>query len=591
MEKQHNRGQDGAGVVSLKFGLPPGQSYLDRHRSNNANPIKKVFDLINRDIHAFADHPKFQDTDFARQNIPFIGDIYLGHLRYGTFGKNSKHYLHPVMRVNNWKSRTLSLAGNFNLTNVDELFQELLNYGQHPKDFTDTVTMLEMIGLHMDEANQKLFRHYKNNGYNNRQISDLIPEKLDIAKILHESSQHWDGGYAVCGMLGHGDIFVNRDPWGIRPAYYYCDDEIVVAASERPVIQTTMNVAYEDVKELKPGHALIVSAAGKITEKLIRIPQEKKSCSFERIYFSRGSDKDIYRERKKLGELIVPTLLEKLNHDFENSVFSYIPNTAEPAFYGMVKGLEDVLMQEKTDKIRKHASKMSSDDMIELLMERPRVEKIAVKDVKLRTFISKDEGRDDLVGHVYDITYGTVKAGKDNLVVIDDSIVRGTTLRESILRILNRLQAKHIIIISSAPQIRYPDCYGIDMAKLGDFVAFQAAVSLLKEKDRQDVLQDTYEKCKAQQNLPKDEIFNYVKDVYKPFTADEISERIAELLTPNDIDAKVSIIYQSIENLHKACPNHTGDWYFTGDYPTPGGNRVVNNSFINYMEGRNQRSY
>jgi amidophosphoribosyltransferase len=451
--------------------------------------------------------------------------------------------------------------------------------------------MLEMVGLHLDEENQKLFRDLKNQGFSNREISDKIPKMLKIKDVLQEASKDWDGGYTIGGVVGHGDAFIMRDPWGIRPAYYYDDDEIFVAASERPVIQTTMNVNVEDVHELEPGCAIIIDSDAKVEKHMIRIPQEKKSCSFERIYFSRGSDKDIYNERKKLGELIVPKVLEAIDHDFENTVFSYIPNTAETAFYGMVKGLENFLINEKIAILRDPKIVLTDDDMVKLLSQRPRAEKIAIKDVKLRTFISQDEGRDDLVGHVYDVTYGAVRSGKDNLVIIDDSIVRGTTLKQSILKILDRLEAKKIVIVSSAPQIRYPDCYGIDMAKLGDFVAFQAAMGLLKDTDQQGIIDDVYRKCKEQENLPKEDMINYVKEIYKPFTAAEISKKITQILEPKDINAEVQIIYQSVEDLHKACPENLGDWYFTGNYPTPGGNRVVNRSFINFVEGRNVRSY
>jgi len=588
MEKQHNRGQDGAGVLSIKNDIEPGNNYIDRARSNAQNPIKDVFDQIRSKI-AAANGDQV-DADYAYQNLPFLGDIYLGHLRYGTFGKNDVELLHPVMRLNNWKSRSLMMAGNFNLTNVDELFQNLIDYGQHPKDYSDTVTMLEMVGLHLDEENQTLFRKLKNKGHSNREISDLIPEKLKIETVLQKASEHWDGGYVMGGIVGHGDAFITRDPWGIRPAFYYMDDEIVVAASERPVIQTVMNVKAEQVKELDPGAALVVDREGKADVHMIRIPQEKRSCSFERIYFSRGSDLDIYDERKKLGEGIVKQVLESVDYDFDNTVFSYIPNTAETAFYGMIKGLEDVLTKQKIKAMRNHDKPLTDDEMEALLSKRPRAEKIAIKDVKLRTFISQDEGRKDLVEHVYDITYGTVKPS-DTLVIIDDSIVRGTTLKQSILRILDRLEAKKIIIVSSAPQIRYPDCYGIDMAKLSDFVAFQAAIALLKDNGQENVIDEVYRQCKDQENLPKEEMVNYVRHIYAPFSPDQISAKIAELLTPEGINAEVKIIYQSIETLHLACPNDTGDWYFTGNYPTPGGVRVVNRSFINFMEGRNVRSY
>ncbi len=593
MEKQHNRGQDGAGAVCVKFDMHPGKQYINRVRSNHATPIKDVFQQIRANYEKYEDlNPELlKDPVFAKENLPFAGELYLGHLRYGTFGKNNIDYVHPVMRVNNWRSRNLVMAGNFNLTNVDELFQGLIDYGQHPKDFSDTVTILEMVGLFLDEENQRLFRNFKNNGVQNKDISQLISSEINIAKIIQESSKNWDGGYAVAGLIGHGDAFVARDPWGIRPASWYANNEMIVVASERAVIQTVMNVPAENVKELQPGSALVIKKDGTYEEKMIRVPQERKSCSFERIYFSRGSDQDIYRERKKLGENLVPSILKAIDYDFDNSVFSYIPNTAESAFYGMIKGLDLYVSERKKEQIRQKNGKMTDKELVEILHFSPRVEKIAIKDAKLRTFITEDAARDDMVAHVYDVTYGTVRKGTDNLVVIDDSIVRGTTLKQSILKILDRLGPKKIVIVSSAPQIRYPDCYGIDMAKLGDFIAFEAAIHLLKETGQQKILAEVYKKCKAQENLPKEDIVNYVKGIYKPFTAEQISKKIADLLTPDDIKAEVNIVFQSIEDLHAACPNDLGDWYFTGDYPTPGGNKVVNTAFINYIEGKNQRAY
>ena len=592
MEKQHNRGQDGAGLTSVKFDLEAGKKYIDRERSNSSSPIKDIFDVVNKGINKYSAKPDLiNDPVFAKQNIPFAGELYLGHLRYGTFGNNSIDYVHPVMRDNNWKSRTLVLAGNFNMTNVDELFNKLVDLGQHPRDYSDTVTVLEKIGHFLDEENQQLFRQYKNDGFSNMEISKLIAENISVSKVLQAATKDFDGGYAMAGLIGHGDAFVVRDPWGIRPAFYYVDDEIVVVASERPVIQTVMNIDVNEVNQIKPGYALIMKRNGEVSHEEIRIPQTRKSCSFERIYFSRGTDKDIYNERKKLGELLTPTILKAINYDHTNTVFSYIPNTAETAFYGMVKGAEDYLKTEKKRRILEKGSSLSEKDLDEIISLRLRVEKIAVKDVKLRTFITQDKGREDLVGHVYDVTYGLVKDNVDNLVVIDDSIVRGTTLRESILRILDRLKPAMIVIVSSCPQIRYPDCYGIDMAKLGDFVAFRAAIDLLKETGQESVINHVYKQCKAQQNVPKEEIINYVKEIYKPFTVEQISDKIAQLLTPKDMKAKVKIVFQSIENLHEACPSDLGDWYFTGNYPTPGGNRVVNNSFINFIEGRNQRAY
>lgn len=592
MEKQHNRGQDGAGVASIKFDVAPGKRYIDRARSNSSSPIRDVFEDVYAGVRKYEDKPELlNDPTWAKQNLPFAGELYLGHLRYGTFGNNSIDYVHPVMRENNWKSRTLVLAGNFNMTNVDELFQRLVNLGQHPKDYSDTVTVLEKIGHFLDEENQQLFRQYKNDGHSNYEISSLIANNLSIRKVLQESSRDFDGGYAMAGMVGHGDAFVYRDPWGIRPAFYYANDEVVVVASERPVIQTVMNVTTDEVQEVKPGYAIIIKQNGDYSMEEIRVPQKRSSCSFERIYFSRGTDRDIYYERKKLGELLTPAILDAVNYDLGNTVFSFIPNTAETAFYGMVKGVENYMLDEKKRIILENRDSLTPEELDKVISSRPRVEKIAVKDIKLRTFISQDKGREDLVGHVYDITYGSVVPEKDNLVVIDDSIVRGTTLKESILRILDRLNPKSIVVVSSSPQIRYPDCYGIDMAKLGDFVAFRAAITLLKETGQEAVIDSVYKKCKAQENLPKEEIVNYVKDIYRPFTPEQISNKVAELLTPKGMKAEVKIVFQSVENLHAACPTDNGDWYFTGNYPTPGGNKVVNRSFINFVEGKNQRAY
>jgi amidophosphoribosyltransferase len=593
MEKQHNRGQDGSGVVSIKFDLKPGKPYLFRHRSNSPSSINEVFGRINDLYNSIEEkNPEYlDDPAYARENIPFAGEIYLGHLRYGTFGNSTIDHVHPVMRENNWKSRNLVLAGNFNLTNTDELFNKLIELGQHPKAYSDTVTILEKVGHFLDEENQFLFRKYKNEGYTNQEISGLIETNLDVHKVLEDSSKDWDGGYTVAGIIGHGDMFVARDPWGIRPAFYYQDEEVVIVASERPVIQTVMNVPIDQVKELNPGNALLVKKDGRIIDKMIRVPHERLSCSFERIYFSRGSDSDIYRERKKLGELLTPQIIKAIDNDLVNTVFSYIPNTAESAFYGMVKGIENYMLGEKTRAIIEKGKDLTEKEVADLIAARPRVEKIAIKDVKLRTFISQEKDRDDLAGHVYDITYGTIKEGVDNLVIIDDSIVRGTTLKKSILKILDRLSPKKIVIVSSSPQIRYPDCYGIDMTKLGDFVAFHAAIELLKETGRGNLIMDIYKLSKEQQNLPREQIVNYVKEIYRPFSADEISARISALLKPEDLKAEVEIVYQTIENLHIACPNDKGDWYFTGNYPTPGGNKVVNTSYVNFIESRNQRSY
>ena len=592
MEKQHNRGQDGAGVVNVKMELEPGQEYINRHRSIEENPIKNVFDKVAKGIKkAEKNKPKNADTRWIYENVPFSGEVYLGHLRYGTFGRNSIEFVHPVMRQNNWKSRTLVLAGNFNLTNTDELFRKLIALGQHPKAYTDTVTVLEKVGHFLDEENQLHFRNYKNEGYSNRDISPLIEKNLDVQKVLENSSKDWDGGYAIAGMFGHGDAFVMRDPWGIRPAFYYYDDEIVVVASERPVIQTVMNVRADDVNEVKPGEALIIKKDGSVSNKMIRVPHTRRSCSFERIYFSRGSDKDIYQERKTLGRLLSPAILKSINYDIENTVFSFIPNTSETAFYGLVQGVRQYCVDWKIKQLRERNGSITNEEMIEVLSVEPRVEKLAIKDVKLRTFIADDASRDDLVAHVYDVTYGIIKNDKDTLVIIDDSIVRGTTLKKSILKILDRLHPKKIIVVSSAPQIRYPDCYGIDMAVLDKFIAFNATIELLKDTNQTHVIDEVYRKCKEQENLPKEEIVNYVKEIYKQFKAEEVSAKIAELLKPDDCNAEVEIIYQTIENLHEACPNDTGDWYFTGNYPTPGGNKVVNTSFINYVEGKDGRAY
>lgn len=592
MEKQHNRGQDGAGAVCVKTNLKPGNAYISRFRSVEQNPIKDIFDKINKPLKkAQRKQSEINDPAWAAENFPFAGELYLGHLRYGTFGKNSIEFVHPVMRQNNWKSRNLVLAGNFNLTNTDELFKVLIDLGQHPKAYTDTVTALEKVGHFLDEENQLLFRKYKNEGYSNSEISPLIEQNIDIQNILERATKDWDGGYAIAGLVGHGDAFVVRDPWGIRPAFYYFDDEIVVIASERPVIQTVMDVHYRDVHEIGPGEALIVKKDGWISKEMIRVPHKRKSCSFERIYFSRGSDRDIYRERKELGRLLSTTILKAVDYDFENTVFSYIPNTAETAFYGLMEGITEYLVDWKITEIRKRNGSLTDEEIRKIISLEPRIEKIAIKDVKLRTFIADDASRDDLVAHVYDVTYGIIRNDIDTLVIIDDSIVRGTTLKNSILRILDRLHPKKIIVVSSAPQIRYPDCYGIDMARLDKFIAFNAAIELLRERGKESVISEVYRKCKEQENLPKEEMVNYVREIYRAFTPEEISAKIAELLKPEDCGAEVEIIYQSIENLHKACPNDLGDWYFTGNYPTPGGNRVVTGSFINFMEGIDERAY
>ncbi|MDC7221490.1 MAG: hypothetical protein PQJ59_16270 [Spirochaetales bacterium] len=592
MEKQHNRGQDGAGVASVKFDVSPGKKYFHRSRSNGSNPIKEVFDEINRKQQTAGPCPEGANVaDWAKENVDFAAELLMGHLRYGTFGRNNIENCHPVMRENNWSSRNLVVAGNFNLTNVSELFSTLIELGQQPNNYNDTVTILEKIGHFLDRENQTEFEKFKKEGLSNREITEKICKSLNVGKILQESCKRWDGGYVIGGMIGHGDAFIMRDPWGIRPCYYYIDDEIMVAASERPVIQTVMNVPTDEVKPLPPGKGLIVKKDGRISMEEIRAPQEKKSCSFERIYFSRGGDQDIYKERKKLGELLVPSIIKMVDNDVDNTVFSFIPNTAEVAFFGMNEGLEKHLYEEKKALLLDRDNPIKEKQLDKLLMRKPRIEKIAIKDIKLRTFIAQDEGRDNMVAHVYDVTYGVIRKGIDNLVIIDDSIVRGTTLKQSILKMLDRLGPKKIVVVSSAPQIRYPDCYGIDMARLGDFIAFQAAISLLKESGRQSVIDEVYRKCKEQENLPKEETVNHVKEIYAPFTDQEISDRIGDLMKPVDMKAKVEILYQSIEGLHKACPDDQGDWYFSGDYPTPGGNKVVNTAFINYVEKNNKRAY
>ena len=593
MEKQHNRGQDGAGIANIKFDMEPGQRYISRTRSIAKSPIQDIFDQINGRFQQIQnENPEnLKNIDYLKKHVGFTGELFLGHLRYGTFGRNSIESCHPFLRQNNWITRNLVIAGNFNLTNVDELFDVLVNVGQHPKEKSDTVTVLEKIGHFLDAENDELFQQYKKLGLDNLEVYNRISENLNLIKILTKASEDWDGGYVMAGLLGHGDAFVLRDPSGIRPAYWYEDDEICIVASERPVIQTAFNLKVENIKELKPGYALIIKKNGTVTEELINKPLSPKKCSFERIYFSRGSDSSIYNERKALGRLIVDKVLAAIDYDFENSVFSFIPNTAEVSFYGLIKGLEEFLNEEKIKQIIALGDKPSAADISKIIKQRARIEKIAIKDAKLRTFITQDDSRDDLVAHVYDITYGSVRPLKDNLIIIDDSIVRGTTLKQSILRILDRLEPKKIVVVSSAPQIRYPDCYGIDMAKMGDFIAFEAAIQLLVDTKRENIIQDVYTQCLSQVDLPKEHVRNYVKEIYAPFTDEEISVKIAQLLTPISMKSKVEIIYQSVENLHIACPDNLGDWYFTGDYPTPGGNKVVNKAFINWMEKRNERAY
>ncbi|MGB5434697.1 MAG: amidophosphoribosyltransferase [Maribacter sp.] len=592
MEKQHNRGQDGAGFASIKLDVNPGERYMSRVRSVAQQPIQDIFDQINDRINvAFQEHPEYKDdVEAQKKNIPYIGEVLLGHVRYGTFGKNSIENVHPFLRQNNWMHRNLIVAGNFNMTNVHELFENLVQIGQHPKEMADTVTVMEKIGHFLDDAVAKLYKQIKKEGYNKMEASPLIAERLKLNKILKRAAKNWDGGYAMAGMLGHGDAFVLRDPSGIRPAYFYKDDEVVVVASERPAIQTVFNVPFEEVKELDPGHAIIIKKDGSSSIKEILEPKERKACSFERIYFSRGSDKEIYQERKELGKLLFPQILKAIDHDIKNTVFSYIPNTAETSFFGLVKEAQNYLNSRKEEQILSIGSKITQKELHEILEIRPRIEKVAIKDAKLRTFITQDSSRDDLVAHVYDISYGSVKKN-DNLVIIDDSIVRGTTLKKSILRILDRLSPKKIIVVSSAPQIRYPDCYGIDMAKLEDFIAFKAALALHEDHNTLDQVALIYNKCVEQVNSKDHEIVNYVKEFYAPFSANQISEKIGELLSPDDMRAEVKIIYQTIESLHAACPLNLGDWYFTGNYPTAGGNKVVNRAFINFFEGKNERAY
>jgi amidophosphoribosyltransferase len=593
MEKQHNRGQDGAGIANIKLDMAPGERYISRYRSIDSKPIQDIFDHVNARFREIGEEnpANLKDVNYLKKHAGFTGELFLGHLRYGTFGRNSIESCHPFLRQNNWITRNLVVAGNFNLTNVDELFSVLIEIGQHPKEKSDTVTVLEKIGHFLDVENEELYAKLKHADITNQEVYNLISERIDIEKILKKASEDWDGGYAMSGLFGHGDAFVLRDPSGIRPAYYYEDDEICVVASERPVIQTAFNIKDEDVKELSPGHALIIRKNGEVAEIEINEPLDPKKCSFERIYFSRGNDREIYEERKLLGKNVVPQVMEAIDGDLDNSVFSFIPNTAEVSFYGMIKGLEDQLNDRKFKAILAEGKTLTEERLKEIIYQRARIEKIAIKDAKLRTFITQDDSRDDLVAHVYDITYGSVKRGKDNLVVIDDSIVRGTTLKQSILKILDRLNPKKIVVVSSAPQIRYPDCYGIDMAKMGDFIAFEAAIQLLKDRGMEDRIQQVYQRCLSQINMPKEHLVNHVKDIYSPFTDQEISDKIAVLLTPPSLKAEVKIIYQTVENLHRSCPQNLGDWYFTGNYPTPGGNKVVNKAFINWVEGKNERAY
>lgn len=593
MEKMINRGQDGAGVATIKLDVEPGTPYLDRLRSIKPKATQDIFGHINNNfLEAQKNSPDlYKNAQWQKENIPFMGELLLGHLRYGTFGKNNVAACHPFKRQNNWMSRNLVVAGNFNLTNVDELFTHLLELGQHPVQKADTVTVMEKIGHFLDKENDKLFKKFKEQNDKNYEISKLIQANIDVASILRESSKKWDGGYVMCGMIGHGDAFVLRDPNGIRPAYFYQDDEVIVVASERPVIQTVFNVPFEDVNEVKPGHALIIKKNGTLIEEEIIQPEKKLACSFERIYFSRGNDKDIYKERLDLGKNLTEAVLKSVDHDLENTVFSYIPNTAEVAFGGLVEGLNDYSNNWKREEILKLNNKFTEPQLKKILDTKPRVDKVVLKDAKQRTFITDDESRDSLVNLIYDVTYGTVKKGVDNLVVLDDSIVRGTTLKQSILKILDRLEPKKIVVVSSAPQIRYPDCYGIDMAVLKKFVAFEAAMSLLKDNGKDAFINDVYERTKLELQKPKEEQVNMVKEIYNSFTDEQISKRIAELIKPKDLKADFELIYQTIDGLHTACPDNAGDWYFSGNFPTPGGNKVSNQAFINYIEGNNKRAY
>jgi amidophosphoribosyltransferase len=592
MEKMINRGQDGAGIATVKLDMPPGVQYFDRLRSVRTKATLDIFNQVHENFYqANKQNPdQYNDAEWQKQNIPFSGELLMGHLRYGTFGKNSIESCHPFFRENNWKTRNLAVAGNFNLTNVDELFNHLVEIGQFPREKADTVTVMEKIGHFLDEENEKLFRIYKAQGYSNFEISGLIAKNLDVASVLNEASRKWDGGYVMAGMMGHGDAFVLRDPNGIRPAFYYYNDEFVVVCSERPVIQTVFDVKIGDVKEVKPGHALIIKKDGQISEEKVRTPKEKLSCSFERIYFSRGNDADVYTERQQLGYNLVPAVLKSIDYDVKNTVFSYVPNTAEIAFGGMIDGLHEYLNKVKSAALLT-LKKNTEPEISEILSVHPRIQKIVLKDAKQRTFITDDAQRDDLVSLVYDITYGVVRKGVDTLVVVDDSIVRGTTLKQSVLNILNRLEPKRIIIASSAPQIRYPDCYGIDMSTLSKFTAFEAAIALLKERGLEHIIDEVYEKAKQQLKLPKEGQINVVKEIYKPFTSEEISAKITELLRPANLKCELEIIYQNIEGLSQAIPNHKGDWYFTGNYPTPGGNRVANKAYVHFMEGKLIRAY
>lgn len=589
MEKQHNRGQEGAGLAVVKIESKPGNEFIFRERATGSSAISEIFGNVHKNYEKVSPE-QMSNVAFAKENLPFAGELFLGHLRYSTTGKSGLSYVHPFLRRNNWASRNIALAGNFNMTNVDELFEELLKEGQHPRDYADTFVLLEMLGHHLDREVQFQFDRFgKDTGVKGTALNDIIEKNLDIPFMLTTASEHWDGGFVISGLIGCGDAFAYRDPWGIRPAFYYHDDEIVVVASERPVIQTTLNLDVDVIKELEPGQAIVVKKDGTVSFPQIQEKKNLAPCSFERIYFSRGSDSDIYRERKLLGELLLPRILKSINSDLRNSVFSFIPNTAEVAFFGMVESLQNYMNDVKLRKIKEKGTSITNDELQQILSMRVRSEKVAIKDIKLRTFIAQDNGRDDLAAHVYDVTYNSIRPYEDNLVIIDDSIVRGTTLKQSIIKMLDRLHPKKIVIVSSSPQIRYPDCYGIDMSRMSEFAAFRATIALLRERGMQDVIDSVYAKSDAQRNKPKEEIVNYVKEIYAPFTDEEISAKIAQMLTPPGTDAEVEIVFQSIENLHKACPDNKGDWYFSGNYPTPGGNRMVNNAFLNYIEGFEKR--
>lgn len=587
MEKQHNRGQEGAGLACVKLHAQPAEEFIYRERAMGTGAIQEIFGNVRNQIQNTPHDPT--DAEWAALHLPFAGEVYMGHLRYSTTGRSGLSYVHPFLRRGNWRSRNLLLCGNFNMTNVDEIFGSIVAQGQHPRSYADTFVLLEQLGHALDRENQRLYDRYKQEGLGDIEITEAIENNLNIAEILKKPSRIWDGGYVICGMTGSGDMFSFRDPRGIRPAFYYADDEIVVVASERPVIQTAMNVQVEQVRELQPGECLVVNRRGEMHIEQILQPLNYSACSFERIYFSRGSDVDIYRERKELGRYLAPQILKSINYDLEHTVFSFIPNTAEVAWYGMLEGLDSYLSEQKLARIRQAGEHLTDEELRQILSLKVRSEKVAIKDIKLRTFIAEGDTRDDLAAHVYDITYGTVAPGVDNLVVIDDSIVRGTTLRQSIIKILDRLHPKKIIIVSSSPQVRFPDCYGIDMSRMGEFIAFKAAMELLKERGMQSVIDEVYRKSKAQQNLPKEEVVNYVKEIYAPFTQEEVSQKIAQMLTSDDITAQVEIIYQTLEGLHQAIPGHPGDWYFSGNYPTPGGNQLVNNAFVNFMEGADSK--